>query len=297
VAGGFKSALGGPLGRLSGPSTYTPTTHHVTLPFSWTVRNTHSVVLAFSWNVESATTTYHVVVPFSWNVGLTSTRHRLVRFAWHVLGEATTHSKTLAFSWNVTGTHSVTLPFAWDVTDTDPRHVTSPFSWTVGGLHHVVLPFSWKVARRSHTEIDPGTGDPVEVIDDVDAYADVNGIQVEVPDEWRPPSFDPQGDLIQHSDGSLLLHDVRYRDLAQMEVPVKLSDNDHVSLDAQEEALKAACLAGGTFRWQSVGPGGDVGPMKSYTFAPSPAPVFARNRKREALYRSYASLNLRVWPA
>ena len=43
-------------------------------------------------------------------------------------------------------------------------------------------------------------------------------------------------------------------------------------------------------------PSGDIGPLRTYSFAPSPKPGFTRDRTREALWRSYATLALRVWP-
>ena len=123
------------------------------------------------------------------------------------------------------------------------------------------------------------------------ATAQINGITL-YPIQPMDPGGEPAiWDEIRHYDGSLVLHDVR-TGVYEMSVPIMVSEASASALDAKEDAIRAACKAGGTFTWQSTD-----GPAKTYTIAPSDMPSFGRTKIREVVWRSYGTLVLKVMPA
>ena len=102
-------------------------------------------------------------------------------------------------------------------------------------------------------------------------------------------------DEIRHYDGSLVIHDVR-TGVYEAQVPIVVTSTTHSGLAAKEAAIRAACQAGGSFTWQSV-KDADVGPVITNTVIPSDEPSFVRNKRREALHRSYATLRLKLMPS
>lgn len=250
-----------------------------------------------TWDVAWIVGTHAKTWDASWRVGVDHAE-RTWSAMWLVLAEPVHASRSWDLAWRVLASAESTFDVAWLVKDTDPGERAFDVAWIVGGRFERAFSFTWKVARRSHIVVPPGPDPtPVEVIDDVAPYAAVNGIAVYVPEDWTPGGEDPQGDLIVHHDGSLVLHDPIPRSLYDLPVPVRVKATSHADLDAQEEAIRGACFAGGTFVWQSIGKAGDEGPLKTYSFAPSPKPGFRRDKIRESLHRSYGTLVLRVWPS
>ena len=178
------------------------------------------------------------------------------------------------------------------VRDVDPATLTLTSQHAVGFLAALHLTSKHKVKRRSH--IDPGPP-PVEVYDNVDAFCQFNGIDLDLV-ELQLGGTRNVYDTVRHYDGSVLIHDLR-GDFYEHRMRIKLKGSSPSNLDTQEQAIQAACLAGGTFAWQSIGPGGVVGTMRTWTVAPSDAPDFERTKVSETLYRSYAPMVLKVWPA
>ena len=179
------------------------------------------------------------------------------------------------------------------VRDVDPATLSLTSQHAVGFLAALHLTSKHKVGRRSH--IVPGSDPPVEVYDNVDAFCQFNGIDLDLV-ELQLGGTRNTYDTVRHYDGSVLIHDMRC-DFYEHRMRIKLKGSSPSNLDTQEQAIQAACLAGGTFAWQSMGPGGVMGTLRTWTVAPSDAPDFERTKVSETLYRSYAPMVLRVWPA
>ena len=179
------------------------------------------------------------------------------------------------------------------VKDVDPATLSLTSQHKVGFLAALHLTSKHKVGRRSH--IVPGSEPPVEVYDNVDAFCQLNGIDLDLV-ELQLGGARNTYDTVRHYDGSVLIHDMRC-DFYEHRMRIKLKGSSPSNLDTQEQAIQAACLAGGTFAWQSMGPGGVMGTLRTWTVAPSDAPDFERTKVSETLYRSYAPMVLRVWPA
>ena len=221
----------------------------------------------------------------------------LVRREWHlgwrVLTEPGLVRREWHLGWRVTTTVQQTWDLSWRVRDTDPVRQTWHLGWRVGQLVRREWHLGWKVARRSH--IDPGTG--LEVIDDVDPYFSLNGITDIIVVSGDPGGEDPQGDVILHYDGSLVMHDIRVRGYYEQRWQVRIEDDDYATLLSREEAIRSACRAGGTVIFQDVDKYGVPGPAQSWSFIQSPKPSFAIDQEREALWRSSATLVLRIMPS
>lgn len=199
----------------------------------------------------------------------------------------------LGGAYSQTQTLTLALGGAYSVKESDPMRLALGGAYTTQGRLRALVEGAYSVARRSH--IVPGDP-PVEVIDDMTAFFQVGGVTLTPIGPFEPGGESPTWDEIRHYDGSLLVHDVR-EGLYDMSAPIMVTAASPSALKTAEDAIRTACRAGGTAYWQSVGPGGEVGPMEEYTFAPSAAPSFKRDKSREALLRSYATVTLHVFPS
>jgi hypothetical protein len=199
---------------------------------------------------------------------------------WDVLGAPAAVVLTAGARWNVRGTTTLSAEASWNVVAANPVRLLAGAGWNVKSLVRLTGAAEWTVERRP---------------EDVSTFCQLNGINLNVV-EFDPGDEPQVFDKMEHHDGSIGLHNMR-PDIFDRRVRVKCRGTSHTDLDGQEDAIKAACMAGGTIAWQSVDAGGAVGPMHSDAFAPSDAPSFVRDKTREALYRSYATLVLRMWPA
>ncbi len=158
-------------------------------------------------------------------------------------------------------------------------------------LTRLTLSSARRTAMATWTPPDP----PILEVD-MEPFAQINGIPLHVVGEMSPGGKPSVYDVIRHYDGSLVLHDLR-SDLYERGVPVKVEGTSSADLSAQEAAICAACAAGGSFVWQSIEADGTPGTLEDIAFAPSDMPSFVRNQEREALWWSYATLVLKVWPS
>jgi hypothetical protein len=303
MAGGFKSALGGPLGRLSGPTADAPTPVSQSWDSSWQIRNLVTQEWTSEWVVRGLTSqtwdsawAVRNLVPQEWSSSWKTAMTNLVRLdrysVWRVLGIPGALTRAWDSSWRVTTTTAQAWDSSWLVKDTDPLAQAWDSSWKVGGLVRASLDSRWKVSRASY--IDPGTG--LEVVTDLDPYFALNGItDIIASGPMEPGGEAPAYDEIRHCDGSLLIHDV-HEGLYEQQWSIRLEQTSMTALDALEEAIRAACRTGGTVSYQSIDANGTPGAMRTWTFAPSPAPSFRIDQEREALFRSSATLQLHIWP-
>jgi len=204
-----------------------------------------------------------------------------LRGTWRVLAAPGLVRKDLSGRWRVNDLVCCDLTGIWAVVPESLVRGDLAGSWNINANVSSPLAGSWTVTRRAN---------------DMYPTCQLNGINLRVIRDFEPGGENVTYDEIRHYDGSLRVHDVRYG-IYERRVDVMLTDSTPGGLDAQEEAIRSACKAGGSFVWQSRGPGGVLGPVKVDTVVPSDEPSFARNKTREALLRSYATLALRILPS
>jgi hypothetical protein len=153
-------------------------------------------------------------------------------------------------------------------------------SWHVKGLVTLAASAAWNIERRA-TDVDP--------------IAQLSGITLDVI-EFDPGGVPLRFNELEHYDGSIGMHNVR-PGLGERRPRIRVTGSSPSNLDAQEAAIRAACVAGGTFVWQSRDKNGNLGTMQTDTVLPSDEPSFVKDQEREALFKSYALLTLRIAPA
>lgn len=200
---------------------------------------------------------------------------------WRVLSVPAEVSKDVRGRWRVAGLARSDLTGRWSVVEERLVRSSASGAWRVAALLRRDVRGSWTVERRPN---------------DMYPTCQLNGISLRVIRDFEPGGAVVSYDEIRHYDGSLRVHDVRHG-IYERRVDIMLTAATPAALDAEEEQIRAACRAGGTFVWQSRGPGGALGPVKVDTVVPSDVPSFVRNKTREALYRSFATLALRIMPS
>jgi hypothetical protein len=198
---------------------------------------------------------------------------------WRVLAEPAAVRLSRQLGWRVLESVGQQWDGGWLVRDVSPVAQQWTGAWRARNLVRLATSPAWAVGRRAA---------------DVDPFAQLNGISLHVV-EMDPGGSPLKFDLIEHYDRSLVMHNVR-PDLYECRVRIRVTGSSPSDLQSQENAIAAACLAGGTFAWQSVDANGVTGPMVSYSVAPSDEPSFVRDQERESLFRSYSDLRLRIWP-
>ena len=251
------------------------------LAVEWTVRRPYTGYLVardlgLGWQVLPASDLVRSDMELRWKVGDLVRRDLSVR--WAVVEEFYVRSN-LSVRWRVSGSVRSDLAMRWNTHTWQSEEAADAALYGEDSVEHL----AWHAA---HDQWRPAMAYPI---------CQLNGITLHVVE------FDPGGegqvyDKYEHYDGSIRLHNMR-GDLFDRRVKVRVTGTTPSNLDSQEEAIKAACAAGGSFTWQSLRDNGSTGPVKSDAFAPSDQPSFERDQEREALFRSYATLVLRMWPA
>jgi hypothetical protein len=205
------------------------------------------------------------------------------RSLWSILpGESMVRGAATA-SWNVSETVRSAPESSWGIVESNPVRSAPAAGWRVAGLVRGAGRVSWDVDRRA---------------DDVSVICIYNGINMNdgvntwvLADASDLGSDTPAYDQIRHHDGSLVIHDV-HTELVAISVPVRAKFSDAGGLAVWLDAVRAACLAGGSLTWQES----PSAPVRTFTIAPSPAPRVPEDNAFYLQHTVVIDLQLTRWP-
>jgi hypothetical protein len=198
---------------------------------------------------------------------------------WDVLGAPQEVVLAASAMWHVRTMTTLAATAEWNVTTANPVVLATTSEWDAKHLTTLAATAGWDIERRP-TDVDP--------------IAQLNGITLDVV-EFDTGGYSLNFELIEHYDDSILMHNVR-KGLGERRPRIRVTGTTAADLDAKEAAIRAACIAGGAFVWQSRDKNGTLGAVQTDSVAPSDEPSFAKDQEREALFQSYATLVLRIWP-